>query len=393
MTRVVHHYRMLRVSCVIIEGLAAYVIHTILEERMKVTIIGAGNTGTALAVHMASLGLHPLLYTRSAEKARSLSRSVHAAGSIQGDFHISATTDFTAAVHRADLIVICTWANTHRKIFEKLFSHRVSGYDLLIFNGNWGAYEAVAAQRAFAPDFLGCISETSGMPYAASASYNTEKHSVTSSIAAIKSSLTLATACGNNENVLRFLRAVYARIEEVSSVFETSLSAPNPIIHVPLCLLNMSKIEQGQHFHFLVDGFSERAEHLVHAIDNERTAIAGRLNAHYTPILEVLNESWNSHYPSLVEIFRRNPVYSQLPSPTGVEHRFIQEDVPYGIAPLVSLGALLHVDTKTCESLLTLYSTYFASPFPGPVFGPDALQQLGQEQTPHGSAIAKDIDD
>lgn len=121
MTRVVHHYRMLRVSCVIIEGLAAYVIHTILEERMKVTIIGAGNTGTALVVHMASLGLHPLLYTRSAEKARSLSRSVHAAGSIQGDFHISATTDFTAVVHRAVLIVICTWANTHRKIFEKLW--------------------------------------------------------------------------------------------------------------------------------------------------------------------------------------------------------------------------------------------------------------------------------
>jgi opine dehydrogenase len=368
---------------------------------MKIGIIGAGNTGVACAAHLVSAGHEPIVFTRSSEKAAALRAGVAVSGAVSGEFSFDATTDLAQMLRQVSIVVVCTWANAHGQVvaaideaLQKLPAAPRDPLDIVVFNGNWGAYEAYA-QLGGNPA-VGCIAETSGMPYVASLEMvragasdggatasgvgGAATQSAASPVArldfpAIKTTITAAFTEKNSE-AQRFLEGLYADVEIADSLFETSLMAPNPIIHAPLCLLNMTKIEAGERFSMLTDGFSERAENLVAHIDEERAALASALGCGYEPILAQLNGQWGSGYPTLTELFHSNPVYSSLQGPSDTGHRFIQEDIPYGIAPLVSLGAVLNVATPACSALLSVYSMYFGHTFAGPEFEPSVIAQL-----------------
>ncbi|PJM74422.1 NAD/NADP octopine/nopaline dehydrogenase family protein [Bifidobacterium simiarum] len=402
---------------------------------MKVSIIGAGNTGLALAVHLLASGHAPLVYTRSEAKARLLTeRGLTVTGRFSDTSVIPATTDLSEAARYGEVIVICTWANAHREVFDRLYA-AAEGRPLhvLVLNGNWGAVEAFAAWRATtaaarttaanhipesdesagtadgsqtvpartiaattiaAPMIakVGSITESTGMPYVAhlEGTWSTQTPPILH-VTAVKTTITVAsitsTSSASNETsgsrdgkdsapVDDLITDLYDQVEYASSVFETSLCAPNPIIHAPMCLLNMTQIEQGKPFHMLTDGFSEHAERLIAHIDGERHALAEALDVPYIPIVKQLNGFWDSDYPTLTELFRNNPVYREVMGPDSTTHRFIQEDIPYGIAPLVSLGRLINVPTPTCAALLTLYSDYFNVPYQGPTFANDLIAAL-----------------
>lgn len=352
---------------------------------MNITIIGAGNIGFAAAAHLASLGHDITVYTRTEAKARVLCQGpVIASGCLEGSFAVRGTTDLSQALHAADLVMVFTWANAHSAVAEALATHADHSLTVLICNGNWGAYEtydALSRQTALRGSV---IAETAGMPYVGHWSF-TDDLRIAVNVIGIKTttqmSVTRIGACNGVRDaavrsLLSFMSDSYGHVDLASSVFSTSLSAPNPIIHAPLCLLNMARIEQGQSFHILVDGFNDRTAHLVKGIDDERAALASALHADYEHIVDQLNGFWDTRYASLPEVFRSNSVYSSLPGPTDPFHRFIQEDIPYGIAPLVSLGRVLNVPTPTCEAILTIYRQYFDNAFSGPVFNADTLAAL-----------------
>lgn len=355
---------------------------------MKIGIIGAGNTGMACAVHLVSAGYEPILYSRSERKAATLRRGTAVSGAISGDFTLTATTDLVDVLRQVSVVIICTWANAHSAVFANIkdalelvardTATSRSSLDIIIFNGNWGAYEAYS-QLGGNPG-VDCIAETSGMPYVATADFgcpNAEEPQSSAKLdfPAIKTEIT-ASFSKPGSVARQLLEDLYDDVEIADSLFETSLMAPNPIIHAPLCLLNMTKIEAGMQFSMLTDGFTGRAENIVAHIDDERAALASALGCDYEPILAQLNGQWGSDYPTLTQLFRQNPVYSSLQGPTDTNHRFIQEDIPYGIAPLVSLGTLLGVETPACSALLSVYSLYFKRDYSGPHFQQSVIERL-----------------
>ncbi|MCI1634613.1 NAD/NADP octopine/nopaline dehydrogenase family protein [Bifidobacterium sp.] len=353
---------------------------------MKIGIIGAGNTGVACATHLTDAGYEAVLFTRSDAKQSALREGIEVSGAANGKYSFDAVTDIAQMLRRVNIVIICTWANAHSEVFtairEALASQSTphddnneSGslqgpIDIIVFNGNWGAYKAYA-QLGENPS-IGCIAETSGMPYVANMNFDGTPHL---HLSAIKTTLTASFTTKNSiaQNVLHDL---YEDVKVADSLFETSLMAPNPIIHAPLCLLNMTKIETGEQFSMLTDGFSERTEHLVAHIDRERAALAEAIGCGYEPILEQLNEQWGSNYHTLKELFQSNPVYSSLQGPSNTDHRFIQEDIPFGIAPLASLGTSLHVPTPACSTMLSMYSMYFNQTFTGPEFDTSVITRL-----------------
>lgn len=352
---------------------------------MNITIIGAGNTGFAAAAHLASLGHTITVYTRTESKARALSHGpLIASGCLEGSFAIRGTTDLSQALCEADIVMVLTWANAHHAVAEALAAHAGHPITVLICNGNWGAYETYDVFSRHAAMQGSVIAETAGMPYVAHWSFDDDSQ-ISVDVIGIKTATQIAVAetesCNTAQgaavqSLLSFMADSYGRVEIAPSVFSTSLSAPNPIIHAPLCLLNMAQIEQGIDFHMLVSGFTDRTAHLVKGIDDERAALAAALRADYEHIVDQLNGFWGTRYATLPEVFRSNSVYSSLLGPTDPFHRFIQEDIPYGIAPLVSLGRALQVPTPTCEALLVIYRQYFDDAFAGPTFDADIIAAL-----------------
>lgn len=319
---------------------------------MKITVIGAGNTGTACAVHLHWSGCEVCLYTRSEEKAEYLNqKGILSEAEYPGTYPVPVTSDLEKAVNFGELLIITTWANAHKEVFEKIY--RISDKNLLIYNGNWGALEAYQIRRKYFPGSTKAIMEADGMPYVAA--YQNGRLQ----LKGVKKSLTIGEVRGKvPEDIRQFLEKIYGTVLVRNSVFETSLSAPNPIIHIPLALFNISRIENHQEFKILTDGFSENAERYIMGIDREREALAEALGVPYEKILHQLNRFWGSTYSSLKELFSSNPVYSNLRGPDSVAHRFIAEDLPYGIAPLIAFGDLLDVPVPYCRALVTLFALY-----------------------------------
>lgn len=353
----------------------------------KIAILSAGNTGIAAALHVSSLGYNPMVYTRNAAKLAALQGSaISSTGVIDGLWKIHASDNLAEVLDGADFIIICTWANNHNDVFKNVRdwakNNPGSAIRLIVFNGNWGAYEAfqiLAGEDGIQKERL-TIAESTGMPYVSKFMFDNEKPEQSASLlfTGLKSSIEIAYAINSDahEGTNRFLSSAYSNVLNYDMVFATSLMAPNPIIHAPLCLLNMTRIESGSEYYMLSDGFTERTEQLVRHIDGERHNLANALKSPYIPITAQLNGFWGSHYLTLTELFKNNPVYSSLIGPKDIRHRFIQEDIPYGIAPLVALGNLLGGPTPTCEALLTIYRDYFGDPFEGPSFDKAVIDQL-----------------
>lgn len=157
----------------------------------------------------------------------------------------------------------------------------------------------------------------------------------------------------------------------------TSLEAPNPIIHIPLSLFNLSRIEHHESFSLLTEGFSKRASDYIEGIDCERAALADRLGVSYEGITKQLNGFWGTSYPTLTELFANNPVYQNVKAPDSITHRFIAEDLPYGIEPLVRLGAAIGVETPYSKALTDTFYLYLQEPeHPGVRFETKLLQQI-----------------
>lgn len=321
---------------------------------MKITVIGAGNTGTACAVHLYHAGCQVLLYTRSEEKAAYLKENgIVSELEYPGNYPVPVTADLEEAVTFGDLLIVNTWANAHKEVFENIY--KICDKNLLIYNGNWGALEAYQIRRKYYPESTRAIMEADGMPYMAVCQKGRLQ------LKGIKKSLTVGGIQGRvPEDIRRFLEDIYGEVIVRKSVFETSLSAPNPIIHIPLALFNISRIENHEEFKILTEGFSENADHYIMGIDKEREALAEALGVPYERILQQLNRFWGTAYSSLRELFSSNPVYSNLRGPDSVSHRFIAEDLPYGIQPLTALGDLLGVPVPYCRALTSLFALYLS---------------------------------
>ncbi len=81
---------------------------------MKISIIGAGNTGFACAAHLIQKGYDVTVYTRNSEKAAYLDQKQITSGQFySGVFSVSVTADLNEALKGADLLIVCTWANAH----------------------------------------------------------------------------------------------------------------------------------------------------------------------------------------------------------------------------------------------------------------------------------------
>ncbi|MFT8357342.1 MAG: NAD/NADP octopine/nopaline dehydrogenase family protein [Bifidobacterium aquikefiri] len=322
----------------------------------RIGIIGAGNTGLALAAHLVAKGFAPLMFTRRTQMVSMLGKGLKVKGALHGNIPIQATTDVRQLVTSCDLLIISTWANAHGEVLRQIASstEKSSCRSILILNGNWGAYQAGSLVKPRGIHFK--IAESAGMPYVSR--YALSKHDISLSISGIKDSITISQQRSPDLELDELLGQLFNDVHHEDSCFATSLSAPNPVIHAPLCLLNLARIQERDSFHILVDGFGPETESLIRGLDAERESLARCLHVSYLPILEQLNGFWNVHRPTLQDFFQSQTLYATLEGPRSLQHRFIQEDVPFGIVPLVDLGRAAGVSTPISTSLMELYRPY-----------------------------------
>jgi hypothetical protein len=146
---------------------------------------------------------------------------------------------------------------------------------------------------------------------------------------------------------------------EPSSLAVTSLSNINNLIHPPVVLANAARIELAEPFLLYRQGMSRSTARLIEAIDQERLEILATLDQPAIPLAAWLQRFYGDQGlagADLGEMLTGFAPWAAVHGPTLLDHRFLTEDVDFGLAPLEAIGIASGVATPTLSSLLTTLS-------------------------------------
>ena len=320
---------------------------------MKLTVIGAGNTGKVMSAHLCSMGYDVILYDRNKEKVDILNKyGIELYGAIETHQYVSATNSLKDAIESSDIIFIMTTANGHRDLAIKMKNHLKKNQIIVIFNGNWGAYEFYKELNRDILDKNLVISETGAMIYiAVSDSINKVR------VKKIKKNIELSCIPQNKCNeIINKINDIYPEISAANNIIQTSINNSNPIIHVPIVMYNLDKIKNGENFLFYKDGASKEAIEYIEEVDKERRIICEELKLEFSSILDIINSFWIDKHNNLYDAIHLNDSYKTTIGPKTVKHRYITEDILYGISPLYTLGKQLGLNTPYIDKLIEFFS-------------------------------------
>lgn len=117
-------------------------------------------------------------------------------------------------------------------------------------------------------------------------------------------------------------------------------------------------MENGEDFLLFGTGVTPRVASFMEKIDRERVAVVRACGVSAPTELEMLNSFWPEPQESLYNVLHNTPAYSVTKGPRTLDHRYLTEDLPYGLVPYVRLGRKLGVETPCLEALIGMFGLY-----------------------------------
>jgi opine dehydrogenase len=320
---------------------------------LKISIIGAGNGGQAMAGHFGILGHKVTLYNRSLYRISNIinTASIELQDGICGNGKIDCiTTDISKAVKAADLIMITTTADAHAEIACLMAPCVEEGQTIVLNPGRTlGAIEFSNVLRKITTKRV-YIAEAQSLIYACRA----EKAGQVKVIGVKDKVLLAAYPAVDTDYVLNLINCVYPCFIKANNVLETSLENIGAIFHPSVVLFNAATIERGQEFYFYNDMTPAIANFLT-KIDQERLTIGIAFGIKLNSVSEWVSFAYkNIKGDDLCSKMQNNPAYYKILSPRNLQTRLLYEDVPTGILPLTELGKMAGVDTPLLTSVLNI---------------------------------------
>jgi len=319
---------------------------------MKFAILGMGRTGHTITSYLMNKGYQVSVWDRNSEKIKIIcQKGVQIEGALEGHFQPVGCVCIEDALKEADYIMIMTTANGHNEIARRMEGNLHFGQRIIVFNCNWGAYEVYNILKDEIIEKNIIVGETGGMLL-----MSVLKEPGVCRLKSIKSKLSLATipakCCGL---VLNELSEAFPQLYGVNDVLETSLNATNPVVHTPINLFNLSRIENGDDYLMYGDATTPYSVKYAEEIDRERLAVLHAMGISGTSCLDMLNDAWGSNYNNLYDILKNTKSYRTAKGPGSFLHRHITEDIPFGIIPIQKLGCIYNVETPYIDNLVKIY--------------------------------------
>jgi opine dehydrogenase len=165
------------------------------------------------------------------------------------------------------------------------------------------------------------------------------------------------------------VRPVFPHIEPRPSLLHTVFPYTNAIHHPPALLLNIGRVEStGGDYHHYYDGITPGVGRLIDALDAERLAVASGLGV----AIEALPQFFfRMGYTSAAgrdggtafDVFHNSEPNRWIKAPASIDHRFLNEDVPYGLLAIAELGRLAGVATPCADAVIDIASIVAARCF------------------------------
>jgi opine dehydrogenase len=292
-------------------------------------------------------------------------KGIHADGDISGFAPVaSASHDVDEAIKGAELIYVVGPAYSTTPFGEAVAGKLQAGQTVIVSPSSCGGALAFknAAGLAVEDDSV-CVAETSTLHYAVRL---TEPGRVRVFLKLKAGNLLAALPSRQTDAVLQLIADVYPGMEPAKSVMQTSLQNANPIIHPAVTLANAARIETtGGDFLFYEEGVSDATGRLIEALDTERIAIGDKMGITVLPDPEIGMRQGYMLANDYGEAYRTAPGFLGIGAQPQLEHRYLNEDVGYGLVYMSQLARQIGVETPTMDAIIQVTSVLMAHDYAG----------------------------
>lgn len=323
----------------------------------RISIIGAGNTGCALAADLKHRGYEVCLYAHPEHAGRlngiKSRGKMNYSGIIEGECTLDLLTcDEAEALTFASDIILALPSYAQEEMFERLARHIGDHHKIINLNGNFSSYMLAKMAEGRSP----VIVETNCAPHVSRAASNGDVE-----ILGAKKFLPIASVGVRlNSTTKADIDAIIpGSLEWHPDIVAVSMQAYNGVLHPAPMVLNAGRIEPGlRAFRFYAEGISESVGKIIEQIDKERLTIA-RLygHNHLRTTLEALQGIYDEKDLDTMTAFAKNAkVYQGIDCPSDIKNRYLLEDVPFILVPWYQLGQRMGYEAKAIRSIIDLSS-------------------------------------
>jgi len=326
-------------------------------KETRYAVIGAGHGGKAMAADLAVKGFTVHLYNRTAERISEIGLR----GEIElehedGTHHLGrmavGTSDVTEALNGTDVIMVVVPASGHRDIARLCAPHLRDGQIVILNPGRTGGaleFRQILNREGCTADVI--VAKAGTFIFASRSTGPAQAR-----IFRRKNAVPLAALPAmRTGHVLEVVCEAYPQSIPAPNVLHTSLDNMGAIFHPALALLNSGWLKRTKgDFQFYIDGITRSTAHVLEVLDRERVTIAAALGVRARPALRWLKDAYSAEGKTLYEAIQANPGYQGIKAPRNLRHRYIFEDVPFSLVPLVSLGTQFGVDTWAIDAMIRL---------------------------------------
>lgn len=336
---------------------------------MRIAVLGAGAGGTATAFDCAQHG-HEVRLFDFAEFPDNIAAvatrgGIRAEGGLEGFAGVEyAGHDIDRTLADAELIYVVGPAYSTEPFGSRVAGKLTPGQTVLVTPSSCGG--ALAFKKAAGlevEDDAIRVAETSTLHYAVRL---TEPGRIHVFLKLKAGNLLAALPRRHTGEILDLISDVYPGMEPARSVMQTSLQNANPIIHPAVTLANAARIEgTGGDFLFYEEGVSDSTGRLIEALDQERIAVGRAMGLEILPDPVMGMRQGYMLADDYGEAYRTAPGFLGIAAQPRLDHRYLNEDVGYGLVFMSRLARQVGVEVPTIDAIIQVTSVLMARDYAG----------------------------
>lgn len=334
---------------------------------MNITIVGAGNGGTALAADLSLKGNSvTLLKTSNKIHNEHFKTLLNNNGIVvfkdsnkqsTAKLHKVTTSFKDAFSDNPQLVIIFIQTNYHEDIIKELSIHLKDNQVILLEPG----YLSTAYFRKYCGNLNLIIAEAESSPIDCRITAPGEVQVLFKNV---RNPIGIYPIHRKDE-ALSVLNQLGYNFSILDSVVESALHNPNLIVHTVGAIMSIPRIEYSKGDYWMYrEVFTPSVWNLVEKLDAEKMDILNALNIKPVPYVEACKFR-NSEDLSIdaKEVFFNYAQNSSPSGPTVSNSRYVTEDVPEGLVLIESLGEVLGINTPVSSALIDIASACLKTNF------------------------------
>lgn len=314
----------------------------------KVSIVGAGPAGFALAADLQRHGTDVLVYSHP-DHLRHAGHVIEngfltTTGIIRGPVSLRVTCNMTDVVHFSQFIILTVPSTGQETVLKELKRFSLKCHTIIAVPGNLFSLIADAELE------VGHILETNLSPY----SCRMDQGNLI--VLGRKSRFFIAALEKNiSPDLKNLVDGIFPmELEWCSSVIEVSLMNINGVFHPLMMLMNAGRIESTGDFYLYREGLTRSVANAMDAVDKVRMQIGEAFGLRMESTIEVSNNCYRHAFTDLVDLAQNSKPHKNLKAPDNIHNRNISEDVPDLLVPWHDLAEKLGIDASPIKAVILM---------------------------------------